>query len=273
MTAEKRGALSYQVEGPEGAPILVFLHGWPDEASLWRHQVEALRGRFRCVLPTLPNFGDAPYESGGCDFPEIVDRLHRTIESLGDEPVGLVTHDWGAYVGYMYEMKHPERVQTMAAMDVGGHFEPQSLKAAAMFVSYQWALAVFWLIGGLLPPIGTWLTRGLARLLKVPERQSSAVRSSWNYPYFYFWRATLVPWMRARRLGPYSPKCRVLFVYGAKKPLMFHTERWIEIVERGGGKCVGIEGASHWFMESHAAETNQLIVEWSTAEMQKTADP
>ncbi|MGR8921663.1 MAG: alpha/beta fold hydrolase [Gammaproteobacteria bacterium] len=255
-------ALDFSTEGSADAPTLVFLHGWPDDASLWRRQVDAVRGEYRCVLPTLPNFGNSVHEPGGCDFPEIVRRLHRLIESLGDGPVTLVIHDWGAYIGYLYEKQHPERVASIVAMDIGGHFQPATLRDAAMFVSYQWALATFWLVGGVAPPLGTWLTRRLAHLLEVPERQASAVLSRSNYPYFYFWRANLLPWLRSRLLGDYRPRCRVLFVYGAKKPLMFHSRRWLGIVEDCGGRSVAIEDGGHWFMEEQPEATNRLLLEW-----------
>jgi len=266
MNQPSRDTLSATIEGPESGPTLVFVHGWPDDASMWRHQVEVLRESCRCVVPTLPNFGNTVHEPGGCDFGEIVERLHRTIESLGDEPIILVTHDWGAYIGYLYEQRHPERVKSMIAMDVGGHFEPASISAFLMFIGYQWTLVTLWLVGGLVPPLGTWLTRNFARMLKVPERQASSLHSRCNYPYFYFWRSTLLPWARSRLLGRYEPKCPVLFIYGGNKPLMFHTDQWMRTVEGTGGRNACIDDASHWFMESHPEETNAMLEQWLTAD-------
>lgn len=250
---------------------MVFLHGWPDEPSMWRQQMDAFSDDYYCVAPTLPNYGDAPHEPGGVDFPEIVARLHATIEALGPDPVVLVTHDWGAFIGYLYEAAHPERVKTLIAMDIGGHVQPSTLKEGAMFVSYQWMLIFLWLIGGVIPPLGTALTRAFARLLKVPERQASSLRSRCNYPYFYYWRALVVPGLRRRLFRPYRPQCRVLFLYGAKKPLMFHSERWLEMVEAGGGRYASITNGAHWFMESDAAETNAHMKSW-LADQQGAAD-
>ena len=262
--------LTYTVDGPDEAPVLVFLHGWPDDSSMWRHQVEPLRDAFRCVLPTWPNFGSTPHEPGGCDFPELVDRLERTLASLHDGPVTLITHDWGAYIGYLFEKKYPERVRSMIALDIGAHFQPSTFTEAAMFVSYQWALATFWIIGGAIPPLGTWLTRALARLIKVPERQVATLRSRCNYPYFYAWRSILLPWLHSRLIGRYRPGCRVLFLYGGRKPLMFHTKRWLDIVAETGGQSVCIEKGAHWFMETEIEQTNQLIGDWLRREAKPT---
>ena len=45
-------------QGREQLGTLVFVHGWPDSASLWDGQVERLsREGYRCVCVTLPGFG------------------------------------------------------------------------------------------------------------------------------------------------------------------------------------------------------------------------
>jgi pimeloyl-ACP methyl ester carboxylesterase len=48
----------YTIEGQPNGPSLVFIHGWPDDTGLWHQQVTALGHRYRCVLITLPNFGE-----------------------------------------------------------------------------------------------------------------------------------------------------------------------------------------------------------------------
>ena len=72
----------------------------------------------------------------------------------------------------------------------------------------------------------------------------------------------LIPWLRKNLLQRYTPQCPILFIYGGNKPLMFHSERWLKIVEQTSGRNECIEGAGHWFMESHADQVNQLIGAW-----------
>lgn len=256
-------ALAHRIEGRADGETLVFVHGWPDGPGLWRHQVEALGDTCRCVLVTLPNYGPEPEPDGRCDFPEWVARLHATIEAVQPDgaPVTLVTHDWGAYLGYCYEKAHPERVARMVALDIGGHVAPESVKAALFMAGYQWTLIALWLLGGVWPAAGDALTQRFARALQVPMPQAAEARSRFAYPYFYFWRGTLLPWARDSLLGRCRPQCPVLFVYGARKPLMFHTARWLEIVEAGGGKHASID-AGHWFMQTHPEALNPLVADW-----------
>jgi pimeloyl-ACP methyl ester carboxylesterase len=62
----------YVIEGNIDGPTVVFIHGWPDDASLWRNQIPVLGGTYRCVLVTLPNYGRRSTRIGGFDFPELI---------------------------------------------------------------------------------------------------------------------------------------------------------------------------------------------------------
>jgi pimeloyl-ACP methyl ester carboxylesterase len=253
----------FSIEGEPDGPTLVFIHGWPDNASLWRKQVEVLGVNFRCVLVTLPNFGAQSVKAGGFDFPELLGRLAATIRRVQPNgKVGLVTHDWGSYAGYMLEKAHPELFVKMAALDIGGHLAPAGAKSSLMIIGYQWALIACWLVGGLIPPLGALMTRGVGKVIGVPARQRGNIRSRYNYPYFYFWRNMLLPWKRASLLNRYRPRCPVLFLFGERKPVMFHSPRWLEIVTASGGYAEGIAGAGHWLMETHAGAVNEKMASW-----------
>jgi pimeloyl-ACP methyl ester carboxylesterase len=225
--------------------------------------VEALKGAFRCVLVTLPNFGEEAVRAGGFDFPELVGRLAATIKQVQpDGKVSLVTHDWGAYIGYLLEKTHPGLFVKMVALDIGGHLEPAGLKSSLMIIGYQWSLITCWMVGGLIPSLGGLMTKGVGKVIHVPARQRALIRSRYNYPYFYLWRGMLLPWKRSGLLGRYRPHCPVLYLFGEHKPLMFHSPRWLQIVANSGGRAEGIAGAGHWLMETHAETVNEKIADW-----------
>lgn len=253
----------FTLEGTPDGPTLVFIHGWPDNASLWRKQVESLGKNFRCVLVTLPNFGVEAVQAGGLDFPALADRLAATINQVQpDGKVSLVTHDWGAYIGYLLEKTHPELIEKMVAFDIGGHLMPLDLKPSLMIMAYQWPLIASWLVGGLIPPLGGLMSKGVGKVVRVPARQRAQIRSRYNYPYFYLWRGLLLPWKRTSLLGSYRPQCPVLYLFGERKPLMFHSPKWLQIVADSGGRAEGIAGAGHWLMETHAGVVNQMMGDW-----------
>lgn len=263
MPAETAPPCRYRIEGNANGPTLVFIHGWPDDDSLWRKQVAALGDDFRCVLVTLPNFGENKERAGGYDFPQLVERLHATVRAV--QPigaVGLVTHDWGAYLGYMLEQKYPECCRRMVALDIGGHFKAAGLKPTLMVIAYQWSLIAAWLAGGVLPPLGDLLSKGVGKAIRVPARQRAKLRSRYNYPYFYLWRNLLLPGLRKRLLGTYRPRCPLLYLYGERKPFMLHSNEWPRIVAETGGQAEGLATAGHWLMETHADTVNEKIRAW-----------
>jgi len=254
----------YQIEGNANGPALVFIHGWPDDAGLWHKQVAVLGRDYRCVLVTLPNFGAEPIKAGGFDFPQLVTMLAATLDEVlaEGERATLITHDWGAYIGYLLEQAYPQRFEKMIALDIGGHTQPGSAREVLFIIGYQWTLVFLWLTGGLIPPLGNWLTRHFSRLLGVGRAQREKIHSRFNYPYFYLWRAMLIPKWKKNLLRHYQPACPVLYLWGEHKPVMFHSDRWLDLVNQSGGRSEGIEGAGHWLQLTHADVVNQAIGEF-----------
>ena len=54
----------------------------------------------------------------------------------------------------------------------------------------------------------------------------------------------------------------VLFMWGARKPVMFHSSKWLRVVEECGGRTQCIDGAGHWFMETHPGMVNESLQSW-----------
>ncbi|MFX8848730.1 alpha/beta fold hydrolase, partial [Acinetobacter baumannii] len=61
------GALRMHVAlaGPEDAPPLLLLHGWPQNWWLWRAIIPALASRFRVIAPDLRGHGWSEAPAGG----------------------------------------------------------------------------------------------------------------------------------------------------------------------------------------------------------------
>src|SRR5262245_27090475 len=93
----------------DGAPTLVFVHGWPDHPELWDELVGTLAERYRCVRFELPNYGESEVRRWGFNHDEMITGLAQLIREVSPGvPVTLVIHDWGAYWGYLVHHRHPE---------------------------------------------------------------------------------------------------------------------------------------------------------------------
>ena len=244
------------VEG-EGAETVVMMQGWPDTWRLWDGQVAALKDRYRCVRFTQPGFDPAkPARAPSLD--ELVRIYAAIIDHVSPgRPVTLLLHDWGCVFGLQYAMRHPERVARIAAIDIGdtnskAFLQSLSGKAKLGVAGYQLWLALAWKLGGAL---GTRMTRSMARWLRC---RSDPAPMTWqmNYPYWMTWTGQLKD---SRRI---EPTCPVLFMYGERKPFMFHSPRWIERVKAlPGGEVLGLP-TGHWVMVQAPQAFNERLLAW-----------
>jgi len=93
--------LAYYEAGPkDGVPILM-VHGWPELAYSWSHQMPALAAQgYRAIAVDLRGFGhsDAPHGVEHYDVMQIVSDLEALMDHLELPRVVLLGHDWGGIV-------------------------------------------------------------------------------------------------------------------------------------------------------------------------------
>ncbi len=233
-------ALAPTIEGNDAGETIVFIQGWPDDATLWDGAVAALRDRYRCVRLTLPNFGGDRTVRWGYSTLEIVEALASLIREAGrGKPVTLVLHDWGCYWGHAVHNRHPELVSRVAGLDVAPHYKPSSVGILGI-MAYQWWLLAAFVVGG---PIGDWMTRRFAAVAHAPAKPARL--NAWmNYPYRNVWADIFTGQDRKLTQG-YWPTCPLLFVFGENKPFPFHSAAWVDHVRKVGGQVASLP-CGHW---------------------------
>ncbi|MBO0806918.1 MAG: alpha/beta hydrolase [Actinobacteria bacterium] len=133
-TFEINGVSLYVEEHGSGTPVLL-LHGWPDSARLWRHQIPFLtRHGFRVIAPDLRGFGRSGKPADVADY-----RLRNSVadvagilDALGAETAHVVGHDWGAAVAWLAAALLPDRVRTLTALSVPHPFAPPTVRQREM---------------------------------------------------------------------------------------------------------------------------------------------
>ncbi|MEU6651809.1 alpha/beta hydrolase [Streptomyces sp. NPDC046900] len=105
--------LFYREAGPEEAPVVVLLHGYPSSSHMYRHLIPALADRYRVIAPDLLGFGqsDTP---GVHVFDYSFDALGRLTDGLltelGVTDYAMLVQDYGAPIGWRLALAHPERI-------------------------------------------------------------------------------------------------------------------------------------------------------------------
>jgi len=121
-TIMKLGELDIAVTDVGSGEPLLMLHGFPDSARLWRHQIPRLvDAGFRVIAPDQRGFGrsDKPAEKSAYTIGETMGDAVLLLDALGIDRVRLISHDWGAAVGWALAAFCPERVERHIACSVG----------------------------------------------------------------------------------------------------------------------------------------------------------
>jgi pimeloyl-ACP methyl ester carboxylesterase len=128
------GISLYVEEHGDGVPVLL-LHGWPDSARLWRHQVPVLADAgYRVITPDLRGFGRSARPDGVAAYRlrTVVEDVSALLNQLDIDQAHVVGHDWGAAVAWLTAMLAPDRVRTLTAISVPHPRAPATVRQQEM---------------------------------------------------------------------------------------------------------------------------------------------
>jgi pimeloyl-ACP methyl ester carboxylesterase len=103
-----------------GKPI-VLLHGWPEHAFTWRHQIPALvKAGYHVIAPNQRGYGNSshPAELTAYDIEYLNGDLIALLDHYGYESATFLGHDWGAMVTWWMAQLNPKRVKQLIALAV-----------------------------------------------------------------------------------------------------------------------------------------------------------
>jgi pimeloyl-ACP methyl ester carboxylesterase len=105
---------------PSATPI-IFLHGWPELAVSWRHQLPVFGALgFRAVAPDMRGYGRSSVYARHEDYAheQAVADMIELLDSLKAERAIWVGHDWGGPIAWSIAQHHPERCHAIASLCV-----------------------------------------------------------------------------------------------------------------------------------------------------------
>ena len=263
--------------GPGPESTVVLLHGWPDRALMWRHQIAGLAAAgHRVIAPDLRGFGDS-------DKPEGVEnyQMHHLIgdvlglaDTLGVQEFKLAGHDWGSALGWIVATAAPQRVQKYAGISVG---HPRAFADAGMAQKQRSWYMLFFQFAGVAEKAlsakdffafrslvgGSWggdesedLQRRVADVSR-PGALTSGLnwyRANINLDtYLEGDGATQLPNVQCPVLGIWSDGDGAL-----TERQMTDSQRFVD----GSWTYHRIEGASHWVPEERADDVTNLLTEF-----------
>jgi cis-3-alkyl-4-acyloxetan-2-one decarboxylase len=235
-----------------GRKAIVMIHGWPDTHRLWDAQVEALKAHYRCVRFTLPGFDAGPKRA--YPFDELMETLRRVVQG---ERVILLLHDWGCFFGYQFAMRYPELVERIVGVDIGdagsrAHLADIGVRGKLMLLAYQSWLALAWVLRS------DAMARGMARTIGC-RNDPRTIHAQMGYVYAMRWFGVAGGF---RGIKAFKPHCPMLYLYGERKPFMFHSRAWAEQLGAQPGSRVVSFATGHWIMVQRPREFNDALLAW-----------
>jgi haloacetate dehalogenase len=109
--------------GPDNAPPIVLLHGYPQTSAMWHRVAPILARSYQVICPDLRGYGrsDKP-KTNPSHLPYskrlMANDIVALMGRLGHERFLVGAHDRGARVAHRMGLDHPERVSAMVLLDI-----------------------------------------------------------------------------------------------------------------------------------------------------------
>jgi pimeloyl-ACP methyl ester carboxylesterase len=99
-------------------PLLLLVHGFPLDHSMWAGQVDALAGRYRVIAPDLRGFGQSSGHDEKTTMQQFAGDLVGLLDALGiHETIHLCSLSMGGYVAWQFWKLHGERLASLILCD------------------------------------------------------------------------------------------------------------------------------------------------------------
>ena len=109
--------VSYSDHGPDDAPVIIFIHGFPLNKSMWNIQVEALKENYRVIAYDIRGHGNSDAGIDEFSIELFVIDLLRLMEKLKIEKSILCGLSLGGYISLNAVLKHPDRFDGLILND------------------------------------------------------------------------------------------------------------------------------------------------------------
>ncbi len=108
--------LSVHDEG--SGPVLLLVHGFPLDHSMWQHQIPFFAKTHRVIVPDLRGFGKSDPAHGTVTMERYSDDLSEMLDALQiTEPVNFCGLSMGGYVAWQFHRRHGKRIAKLVLCD------------------------------------------------------------------------------------------------------------------------------------------------------------
>lgn len=286
----KNGPLTFSAltdgfdRNPDG-PIVICLHGFPDNARSFRFQLPALADAgFRAVAPTLRGYEPSSQPGNGdYEMATIGRDVIAWTDELGADKVHLVGHDWGAGISYVAAALAPERFLSVTTIAVphGARFIP-AIKQVPVQLLKSWYMNFFqlrgladWLVERNDWAFIQWLWKNWSPGYVLPTEEWANLRATFSAPgvkkaMLAYYRTNVSPsvmfgFKQLEAAALTTVPVRTLAITGADDGCIdtrMYDHCFVDEDFPQGFRIERIEGAGHFAHQEKPQEINRLLLEW-----------
>ena len=277
--------LHAEAAGPEDGPLVVLLHGFPENWAGWINQIGPLaRSGMRVVAPDQRgyNLSDKPAGVEAYQMHELVEDAVGIIDAFGRDRAVVIGHDWGAAVAWQVALRHPHRVEKLVILNVphpAAHAQSLVEKPTSGQMLRSWYIYMFQFRGLSEMLLGSVNAAGLRAMLKgsskpgtFKKHQIDRYVEAWKQPgaitaMLNWYRAAFRSAMDAGQKGYLEESHKrvtvpTLILWGQKDPALIpQLAEWsLKWVDKGA--VVRFPQATHWVQHDEAERVNNRILDF-----------
>jgi pimeloyl-ACP methyl ester carboxylesterase len=260
----------------DGDRLALCLHGFPEHAISWRHQIPLLVSLgYRVWAPNQRGYGNTtrPLQRDDYAIPRLLDDISALIDASGANSVSLIGHDWGAALCWFYAMRPARPIERLVIMNV----PHPKLFARALRAAWRQRLRSWYIAFFQLPRLPEWaLGRDHARAIGELFLHSATDPAQFPDDVLAVYRdqasragalTAMINWYRAAgrtrstRTRTPTPKIEIptLMVWGEEdsalgKETTYGTSAYVSNL-----KLHYLPGVSHWVQQDAPERVNELL--------------
>jgi pimeloyl-ACP methyl ester carboxylesterase len=140
--------LAYFDEG-KGDQTILLIHGFGEDHSIWKNQIEFLSTHYRVIAPNLPGVHCKPLTLHHSQAPSIrmyVEVLHDLMHHLNIDHYFIAGHSMGGYIGLSFADYYVNHVQGLLLLHSTTYEDNEAKKTSRMKVAefiQEWGVSKY----------------------------------------------------------------------------------------------------------------------------------
>ena len=116
----------YREAGPQKAPVLLLLHGYPSSSHMFRHLIPALADQYRVIAPDHIGFGRSSAPSAddfAYTFDALTDVTAAFLQAVGVTKYTVYVQDYGAPIAWRLALADPSSIEGVISQNGNAYEE------------------------------------------------------------------------------------------------------------------------------------------------------